>query len=171
MVYSLLEAYWRGLSHLAKKNLVTFNTPPQGVKKDWKITLKNHIRQKWPLWEHPMSLRGGIKFFKKVSNWTFNSRWSYMRNSLFPLSRGVKTPKNDIFHAKIVIFAAKNRSNMVICTFFSILMDGKYILYVLGQFYGIETNFCGKGVLKTRENGHFWPFLRLLRNFSPLKPP
>ena len=49
-------------------------------------------------------------------------------------------------------------------------MDGKYILYVLGQFYGIETNFCDKGVLKTRENGHFWSFLRLLRSFRPLKP-
>ena len=89
----------------------------------------------------------------------------------FPPQQGVKTPKNEIFHEKNVIFAAKNRSNMVICTFFSFLMDGKYILYVLGQFYGIETNFCGKGVLKTRENGHFWSFLCLLRNFSPLKPP
>ena len=166
MVYSLLEAYWRGLSHLAKKNLVTFNTPPQGVKKDWKITLKNHIRQKWPLWEHPMSLRGGIKFFKKVSNWTFSSRWSYMRNSLFPLSRGVKTPKNDIFHEKIVIFAAKNRSNMVICTIFRHLMHDKCVLYVLEQFWGVKTNFWGQGVLKTLKNGHFGPFLVIFTSFT-----
>ena len=166
MVYSLLEAYWRGLSHLAKKNLVTFNTPPQGVKKDWKIALKNHIRQKWPLWEHPMSLRGGIKFFKKVSNWTLSSWWSYMRNSLFPLSRGVETPKNDIFHEKSVIFCSKSHPNMAICTIFRHLMHEKCVLYVLEQFWGVETNFWGQGVLKTRKNGHFGPFLVIFTSFT-----
>ena len=52
-------------------------------------------------------------------------------------------------------------------------MDRKYILYVLGQLYGIEKKFCGKGVLKTRKNGHFGPFLsflRLLRSFRRPKP-
>ena len=162
MVYSLLEAYWRGLSHLAKK-LLTFNTPPQGVKKDWKITLKNHIQQKWPLWEHPMSLRGGIKFFKKVSNWTFNSRWSYMRNSLFPLSRGSKHPKTIFFMEKLAIFATKIHPNMAICTIFRHLMHDKCVLYVLEQFWGVKTNFWGQGVLKTLKNGHFGPCL--LRSF------
>ena len=57
-----------------------------------------------------------------------------MRNSLSPLSRGVRTPKNDICHEKNVIFAAKNRSNMVICTIFRHLMHDKCVLYVLEQF-------------------------------------
>ena len=94
-----------------------------------------------------------------------------MLNLIFLLNRGSKHPKTIFFMKKLSFLLPKIARIWLIVPFSSFLMDGNNILYVLGQFYGIETNFCGKGVLKTRENGHFWPFLRLLRNFSPLKPP